>query len=853
VLCRQFHFLSLILAIVVCVGKPTWAIPPSTPVTNSTDNVVVDKFTIFPCGLNLGNRQLLSSMLIRGQEDGEQAIDFANWSIPFKVLTQNLKFQSKSLPDGRLEVRSSTAVVIIDPQQLNSYPEIGLAIKIKDLQQYFGITAKFDVNEYTIKLTMPQAVGQNAGGANPTAQLDFTGLEAKNPEAFSLTAIEQKSSFSGNNNVNQSRLQTRVTGTALGASWYAQVSGNSNNLLDLKINDLQVVKYSDYSDYVFGGQSAFWNRQNSGNYWGATGIWRQGFTPKLSNNGNVNLSERNQANQVGRSVVGEAAPGTLVRLLPVGSNQPIDEVLVDSTGIFRFDNVPVTNGDRYYRLWLFANGQLSAAPEVREVNFVTVPGQLPVGATATLASLGVRRETGGLLGNFSDLRGAVVTRWGINEWLTVGSGVSLDQGVQGIGELYFQPNGVPLDAAISVRTGSQWDVLSKINWRPDPNLKLAWNLDRFSQRLRGDWKLSNQLSLNSTYNSSEALGIGFDYQARGGLGRYTAINASIDTNTQLRWRATQQLGAWELQNQGNESGTISNLTYKFDRYRSTENSLQLTYQTNQITANSDMATLLWRYRQTDKSPWEAEIGYGIGREGGGLIAGGAFNLLPGINLRGRYQTGGINSSSPSFSLEIVSNLETQNGLHENPQQLDKLRTHGGIEITPFFDANGNGKQDANEKSYLDLELININNRSVQIYRPQVINNRITFNVAPGKYQLDFDPSGFPVNWRTKSAGYAVEVAAGGYTQVLVPLVSSYNIEGMVTDPQGRPLVSAKIELVPINTGDRALSITSRDGKFYLESLSQGNYQLQVNGRSISTINLNSSSPSSQTLNLQLPN
>ena len=325
-------------------------------------------------------------------------------------------------------------------------------------------------------------------------------------------------------------------------------------------------------------------------------------------------------------------------------------------------------------------------------------------------------------------------------------------------------------------------------------------------------------------------------------------------------RFGQQLGQWDLQHQGNEAGTISYLTYAFrsadarnkNRQTNTGSSIQLTYQTSQVNKANEFTTLAWRYRPTSRSSWEAELGYGMGNVGGGWLASGALNVLPGVNLRGRYQTV-INITCPSFSLEIVANLETKDGWRENPQQLDIFRTHGGIEIVPFFDQNGNGEKDAGEKSYIDLELINLNNRPLKPYRPVVEKDRISAGLAPGKYRLDFDPSGFPADWRTKSTGYAVEVAAGSYTKVLVPLMPSYTIEGIARDRQGKPLAGAKVELVPTSEGERIFSITNGEGQFYLESLSQGSYRLLVNGKSISpaTVNLNSSSQTSQTLNLNL--
>jgi hypothetical protein len=850
VLCQKLYYLAITWVVLCSSILPSLAREPE-PFAAPTNHTAVgeDKFTTFPCGLNLGDRQLLPSMMVRGKEDGSKAIDFNNWSIPVNVLTRTLNIKTKTLPDGKIELRSSAAVSKISLQQLGSYPEIGLAIKIKDLQTYLGIKSEFDLIDYTIKLTLPEAIGAGIGGADVEANLALDGLETKSPEQLKLTAIEQKYSINTSNGSGSSEKSIRAAGTIFGSSWYAQFGGNSERILDLSLKDAQVVKYSDKTDYIIGGQSAFWNRQDSGNYWGITGIWRQGFSPQLSTSGGVSTSERTQANKVGRSIVGNARPGTLVRLLPVGKDRAIAEVLVDGTGVFRFDNVAVTDGDRYYRLWLFANGQLSAAPEVRDVNFVTVPGQLPAGATATLASVGLRREEGGL-GKFSDVRGSIVTHWGVSEGLTLGAGVSLDRGVQGLGELYFQPNGIPLEAAISVRTGAEWDLLSNINWNPTNNLKFGWNIDKLSHRVKGDWKVSSQFAVTSTYDSRDALGIGFDYQTRSAANS-TSLQASFDTNSRLRWRAGQQVGQWELQHQSNEVGTISHLTYALDRQSSSGNAIELSYQTSQVSTSNQFATLAWRYRPTIRSNWEAELGYGIGNVGGGWLASGAVNILPGVNLRGRYQTG-INSSTPSFSLELVSNLETQSGWRENPQQLETLRTQGGIEIIPFLDRNGNGQQDPGEKSHLDLELINLNYRPLKPYRPMITDNRISLRVAPGKYRIDFDPSGFPINWRTQAAGYAVEVAAGSYTKVLVPLVPSYTIEGVVLDRSGKPQTGAKVELIPTTGGESTFSITSRDGQFYLEALGQGSYQVQVNGKPIpgSIVNLNSSSEPSQVLNLK---
>lgn len=838
-------FVSLVL--LLSGVTPNLAIePPVTLITTPT--TIDDGFTTFPCGLSLGNRQLLPSMMVRGKEDGEKAIDFTNWSIPFNVLTQTLKIKTTTLPDGSIELRSSAAVAKIDPSQLTTYPEIGLAIKIKDLQTYLGIKAEFDLNEYTIKVTLPKSLSAGTSGEVNESEIDLDGLELKQPNPLTITAIEQKFNVNGLDEFDRPQGRLAAAGTIFGSSWYAQFDRRGSNLFDLRLSDAQVIKYSDRSDYIIGGQPAFWNRQDTSNYWGVTGIWRQGFTPPTTNTGNISTADRTQSSKVGRTIVGRAAPGTLVQLLPAASDRAVAEVLVDSSGIFRFDRIPVTSADRYYRLWLFANGQLSAAPEVREVNFVTVPGQLPTGATSTLASVGLRRESQGFFGDFQDIRGAIVSHWGVSEWLTLGSGVSFDRGVQGLAELYFQPNGVPLEAAISLKTGEDLDILSNVTWKPDRNVELEWNVDRFAHRVNANWQLSQQLAFQSKYDSQDALSAGFDYRARNSANSYTSLNASYDSKSRIRWRVDQRLGQWNLQNQGSEVGTISNLTYSLNpQQRTTGSALQLTYQTSQVSLANEATTLTWRHRSLDRSDWEAELGYGLGALGGGWIVGGSANIFPGINVRGRYQTG-INNASPSFSLELSSNLEFQSNWRESTSQVDRFRTHGGIEIIPFFDRNGNGKQDFGETAYIDPELINLNNRPLKPYRPIIRENSISLQVLPNKYRLDFDPAGFPAEWKPQALGYAVEVAAGSYTQVLVPLMAAYTLEGTIVDRHGKPIAGAKIEAVPAGGGSSTFSITNERGQYVLESLSQGKYQLKAIDFSISptTIDLQNS----QTVNLR---
>jgi hypothetical protein len=176
-------------------------------------------------------------------------------------------------------------------------------------------------------------------------------------------------------------------------------------------------------------------------------------------------------------------------------------------------------------------------------------------------------------------------------------------------------------------------------------------------------------------------------------------------------------------------------------------------------------------------------------------------------------------------------------------------------IQPFFDRNNNGNLDSDETIYTenpDLLLI-LNNRPVNSFRPEVQGNRILLRLPPGTYRLDLDPSGFPVDWQALVDAYGIEVVAGSYTPVLVPLVVSYTLSGVVSDPSGKALAGARVEAIGSQSGQRQFSVTNGAGVYYLERLVQGTYTLQINGEPAQPdqITLDNSSKPFEELNLQL--
>jgi len=96
----------------------------------------------------------------------------------------------------------------------------------------------------------------------------------------------------------------------------------------------------------------------------------------------------------------------------------------------------------------------------------------------------------------------------------------------------------------------------------------------------------------------------------------------------------------------------------------------------------------------------------------------------------------------------------------------------------------------------------------------------------------FEP-GAPIGWKAELGPQAIEVVAGSFTTVSVPLTPSYIIAGRVTDLANKPVAGAKVEMLPINSKKLGRSsLTNRAGIYYLEDLQQGKYRFKINDRAV---------------------
>jgi hypothetical protein len=851
---------------------------PAAPIAQSSPLPIPGEKSILPVGLSANRRNIFPSVLVRGQEDGLQAIDFQNWLIPYDAVIQTLKFTSKPLPDGQVELRSPGLVKLIDPSKLRNDPQLGLVFSVQDLEDLFQIKAVFDVNEYAIQLQAPWTDAPPAINEAEEAPVILTGLPRIKAPGATFSAISQRinTSNAAGNDLNSTG-DLAVVGSIFGGSWFVRTNQpDAFNPGTWRLTEGTFFKQSNTLDWIAGSQAPFWLQQGLGqnDYWGATAIARWGFKPPTNLYGSTDTRQRLQAAQIGRSIAGRAAPGTLARLTQSFSDRPIAEVLVDSSGIYRFENLKFDTQSfgGLYRVLLYPQGQLTANPEIRDATFLNSQEQLPKGAAVLISSIGLNREsnnessTGDFFGNFSTVRGGLAGRWGVSNNVTIGVGGVFDKSPRALTELYFQPGQFPLRVAASALSGdgdNPGEVLADIRFEPTKTFSATLNSDRFSSRLNLNWQAVPSFGLFAGYDTGSDVTSG-GFQASFSKRRFFSyLRASIDTENRIRWSTSQYLPGLKFTHQGNEVSTLSDLTYSLSRrsFQDQGHSLIATYETqNSSDRNDNLMALAWRYRSRQQASdgnylWETQLGYGIGSQGSGPVASVATTIIPGLLLRTRYQQVSAISDRSTFNLELVSNFNLQQGITPGDRRSDYLRSLGGVSIQPFFDRNQNGKRDGGEDVYLDNPelLIILNNRPLKGVQAETNRKRLLVRLPPGTVRIDIDPAGFPPDWQATGDAYAVDIAAGSYTLIQIPLIPAYTLAGVVVDAQGQPVGGARVEAISVKTGDRVFSVTNDAGVYYLERLKQGTYSLQINGKAAqpNTIEIEQTSKPLRELNLSL--
>ena len=797
-----------------------------------------------PVGLILNDKSVLEGINIRGAEDGEKALGFERWLVPFDELMKALGIKIKEIGADTVELSSSSFRLNFDTRKLIDDPALGRSISIVDLQSIGGIKAKFDLYKYAIAITIPTRSSTGASIASDMP-IDLDGLPIVSAGKIGMGAIQQRSNVSGaSQDSTRTSGELRAVGNIGSGSWQVRIEQPTLERIDnWNLNAATVLFQNKTTDLAIGSQQPFWGQSfgQGGSYWGVTTISRSGFVPPIgTTNSDFSVSDRLQSSRVGRSIIGQAAPGTVVQLVRSLNTEVVKEVLVDSSGTFRFENIIVGSvGEdilgRDYRLLLYPRGQLTASPEIRDVQFTTLLGQLPSGASAWVASVGGNRMTSGQFGNFDAAQGGVLYRRGLNESLTVGVGSIYDRGVRGLGEVLFQPTGVPLELAGSIITGANPIVLGRLSYQPSSQFNLTANVDRLSVRSDANWRLSPGFAAVASYDSQTGAKIGGEFSARN-LRNATSIRATIDNRSRLNWNARQTFDKLQFSYQANDVSSLAEISYRIpiDREENGEHQIGAAYQTNNSQQTTTFASLSWKYRSPARNSsgrylWQSELGYGKSLFGSGIVAGIDYSIAPGWQVRGRYRGASESTSGSDFALDLTTTLQTQGGMSGTDRSIEELATFGQVKIVPFFDRNGNSRQDPGEEGYFDPLLIEINRKSLRDLYAQTNGVISTVQLHPDSYRLDLNPAGYPISYRSKASALHIDVVAGTTTEIPVPLIPAYAITGTVKNSAGEPIIGGRVEAVSIVNGERYTSITNGSGIYYIEGLEQGEYRIMVSG------------------------
>ena len=903
---NSWAYLSLVIVpqiISIAINIPilqAQELPPSTVISESEPDTetISNNFDLMPLAIYVGDRTVNPGTFVRGAEDGEKAIDFDKWLIAYDDVIKALKFNTTPLDNGKVELRSPGLALQIDLNELEIDDQLGMALSVEQIRELLGVPVEFDIEEYAIILN-PDWLGKNLPQANIRSnqrQLNLEGLPRISAPPITLSIIGQEAKISGSGNQVEDYTGELVgIGTLFGGSWYLNI--DQEDLTDRqtwKLNELQYMRQTPTTDYIIGDQETLWP-EGSSTYTGFTAIRRFGFAPPITSSGGnegFNPEQRLNSSRLQRDIRGRAEPGTLVQLVNSISKGVLAEQLVDSSGIYRFEDVTTVSSSlrggpsaNNYKLRLYPDGRLSADPEIREAEFFSLPGQLSRGTAALLISGGFERSQNSetFFGTMEDeMQGGVLYRWGATDNITLGTGLFYDQQLKGMGEVFFQPGNLPLkitatamlnsdERADNKRSNIRYDL--NVRFKPKQGIDFEFDKDDLSERFRANWDLSPdvRLSLNSNNNAQNArirwrlfpgltTNVGWDVGEKvlvGGLNVSSSFgnllfrnNIDIDKDQNVNWNLFSRYQNLTLRHRMRKQRWDTDLEYFFLKSKSLydyNHSLFLNLEMDQNDNNSSdrLATVGWRYKPRSQvgdrfADWIFDIGYGIGTEGSGLQASITTAKIPGLYVTAKYQNISMSNNSSRFSLQISSSAFLSSSVSFGKSRFERLRTEGGLVLIPFLDKNGNDRKDRGEKIYTKgledetaefLFLINDQDiRRFSSYSPDLRKNGIFVRLPPDTYRFELDPIGIPLGLKSNQLVSAVEVKAGSYTPIYIPLTTAYALLGVVLDDAGNPVGGLRVEAIPRSgEGAKILSITNGAGIYYLESLGPGEYDLLING------------------------
>ena len=852
------------------------------PAAEKSPTTKTPEFYVFPIGINNDSRNIVPSALVRGAEDGKQAINLDDWLIPLEAVTTALNIKTRTLDDGQIELRSPEIAVRLSEQQIHKDKEIGTSLSVAYITHLLNATVSFDIGQYALVLKLPAGTGATDDTQQETKKvISFEGLETIQSDRFNFSAITQHLRVSSQQKTVNISGDLLAVGNLDHGSWYVDINqAVMDKPESWRVQDLQYFWKTDDADYVIGSQPTFWQNKSGGDFWGVTLLKRDNFKSVPQSMGGFDPVSRRTTGSIGRTITGQAQPNTLARLVDRSSNnRVIAEVFVDSSGLYTFNNVFSNAGSiNEYDILLYPNGILTAEPERVKSSFVSRATHLQEGASTWVVSGGANRSLSTNTANGSNNQNSTTTtskppysvldswghpsgfaggasyRYGLFESLTVGAGLVYSNGWQLSAEYFYSPTWFPYVSSIvalyDLKTG-KYDYSSQAQLQLLNNLSANFTSTPLVKQAFLNWNALSWLTFNAggAVNSSTTATVKPKTWFAGTTANWrfyetsASINANFDSNAVLRISSSVNRDAWAVGYQLDGNRKKLDLSYKFPEsefYYANGHSLNISAETNKMTTSvNKFGMIVWQYRPPDplnngRILADVQIGYGIGTHGQGLLASLSTAMIPGVELSFNYQDISIASNDRQFSMNIYMNgrVEPTLGLSNRSSSVQELRGIGGLFIQPFLDKNDNGQYDDEDTLYLENSdrLLQIDGYAVTKHNIDIGLQGFYIRQQAGKCRLDLDPAGYPIEGKPSQESYAVEVPSGGYTTILIPFSVSYTIAGRVLDAQGNPVDGAKVDAVLTDKGNKGSATSNGAGVFFIDSLHQGKYQLILDGQ-----------------------
>lgn len=640
-ICSKLQFLSW----VVTLSISTLVVLPSQCYSETTAEINTQT-EIFSYDLLIAGQDISTNILVRSLS--QEKSNHNHWLLPLDRVAQVLNLQVIPVNEQQLELRSPAQVVRIPTRELDLDPQLGLVVSLAKLEDLLAINSEVNNNSQTINLT-PQWLALRT----ETLASQSVNLPPSSPPEIDVISLNSR--------------DNTILGKAFGGEWYVRTyQPDLFNPRSLYIQDARYTYQHDSADYLLGIQPQSWLGQYRGNFIGFTTIQRWGFKPIANASPYLNIRNRLQADQVGRTIMGTTTPETIVKLVRVNSTEEIASTVTNNRGVYRFDNIPTQPGQITQYQLLFYHQDNPEPIEVKTITLNTMSHQLPRGASALLISGGITKETNleqSLLGGIDDLQTEIAYRYGLTDDLTIAVNFGYHETWQGVGELLYQPTNFPLQVTLSLLNSPNIDGLymtSQVRLQPVTNLIVDFNSDRLRRNIAFNWQALPSFNITVRGNNHEnswhnSLRLAYQKDSLA-----TILTLDLNQQQEISWSVTSRLGHLQLSYAESPNRQQTELSYNLFQLANAGHGywLFVHYEAYQFLDNDHhLTTIGWRYRSIPEADtqgfWEISCGYRVGNLGSGAIFTLAREFVPGLRLQLDYKTVSTLTNEGSFSIKIV--------------------------------------------------------------------------------------------------------------------------------------------------------------------------------------------------------